>query len=63
MTPARHPATSPAEQERLEERAAILEYEAGWPRVIAESEARRALAHDRWQSQAAPPSGWIQPPT
>ena len=36
-----------AEREDFEERAAIVEYLAGWPRPIAEAEARRALGESR----------------
>ena len=35
-------------REAFEERAAIPEHEAGWPRVIAEREARRYVTHLRW---------------
>jgi hypothetical protein len=37
-----------AEKEHFEERAAIVEYLADWPRPIAEAEARRALGERRW---------------
>ena len=37
-----------AEKECFEERAAIVEYLAGWPRPIAEAEARRTLGEHRW---------------
>ncbi len=37
-----------AEQEHFEERAAIVEYLTGWPRPMAEAEARRALGERRW---------------
>jgi len=36
------------EREMFEERAAIVEYDSGWPRPIAEAEARRALGARRW---------------
>ncbi len=36
------------ERELFEERAAIAEFEAGWPRPIAEAEARRAVGVKRW---------------
>ena len=48
-------------KELFEERAAILEFEAGWPRAIAESEARRMVTRLAWlagQRRAA----WIEPP-
>lgn len=48
-------------KEIYEERAAILEHEAGWPRAVAESEARRLVTHLRWlrgERQAQ----WIEPP-
>ena len=47
--------------ELYEERAAILEYEAGWPRAIAESEARRRVTRLAWLAGECRP-GWIQPP-
>lgn len=53
---------STAEKERMDERAAILEFEAGWPRVIAESEARRCLAHEYWVRDQGAGTGWISPP-
>jgi hypothetical protein len=53
---------SPAERERLDERAAILEFDAGWPRVIAESEAGRCLAHARWEHHQQQSTGWMLPP-
>jgi hypothetical protein len=37
-----------AEREQFEERAAIVEFLAGWPRPIAEAEARRILGERRW---------------
>jgi hypothetical protein len=37
-----------AEEEHFEERAAIVEYLTGWPRPMAEAEARRALGERRW---------------
>ena len=42
------------EREAWEERAAIVEYEAGWP--IAESEAHRAIAEARWHREDG--RGW-----
>jgi len=53
---------STAETERMDERAAILEFDAGWPRVIAESEARRSLAHERWICDQGGGNGWMSPP-
>ncbi|MEJ2523488.1 MAG: hypothetical protein P8080_11550 [Gammaproteobacteria bacterium] len=47
--------------EIYEERAAILEHEAGWPRAIAESEARRLVTHLRWLRGERRPQ-WIEPP-
>jgi len=38
------------ETERFEERAAIVEFEAGWPRPVAEAEARRIIGAWRWFS-------------
>ena len=38
-----------AEEEHFEERAAIVEHLAGWPRPMAEAEARRALGERRWR--------------
>ncbi|MCW8844641.1 MAG: hypothetical protein OQK99_02285 [Gammaproteobacteria bacterium] len=46
----------------MDERAAILEFDAGWPRVIAESEARRSLAHERWIREQGGETGWMTPP-
>lgn len=57
-----HQNISSAEKERMDERAAILEFDAGWPRVIAESEARRSLAHERWISDQGAGTGWMSPP-
>jgi hypothetical protein len=51
------------EREHLDERAAILEFDAGWPRVIAESEAGRAIARQRWLQDQAGNAGWIIPPS
>jgi hypothetical protein len=51
------------EREHLDERAAILEFDAGWPRVIAESEAGRAIARQRWLQDQAGTNGWILPPS
>jgi len=53
---------SEAEQEHFEERAAIAEYLAGYPRAIAESEASRAVGHARWINGARGSPGWIEPP-
>ena len=53
--------SDPSLDEVFEERAAILEFEAGWPRAIAESEARRMVTRLAWlagQRRAA----WIEPP-
>lgn len=50
------------EREHLDERAAILEFDAGWPRVIAESEASRAIARQRWLQDQSGNSGWMLPP-
>lgn len=36
------------ERERYEERAAIAEFDNGWPRPIAEAEARRSIGQRRW---------------
>jgi hypothetical protein len=36
------------EQEWFEERAAIAEFDGGWPRPIAEAEARRMIGAWRW---------------
>ncbi len=36
------------EQEWFEERAAIAEFDCGWPRPIAEAEARRMIGARRW---------------
>jgi len=36
------------ERELFEERAAIVEFDSGWPRPIAEAEARRAVGARRW---------------
>ena len=47
--------------ELFEERAAILEYEAGWPRAVAESEARRMVTRLAWLAGERQP-GWIEPP-
>ena len=51
------------EREHLDERAAILEFDAGWPRVIAESEAGRSVAQMRWQQSPPGNAGWILPPS
>ena len=53
--------TPEALAELFEERAAILEYEAGWPRAVAESEARRAVTRLAWLAGERK-SGWIEPP-
>ncbi len=47
------------ECENFEERAAIVEYEAGWPRPIAESEALRSIAQARWEREGS--RGWMSP--
>ena len=47
--------------EMFEERAAILEYEAGWPRAIAESEARRFVTRLAWM-RGERRAAWIRPP-
>lgn len=39
---------SEAERELFDEPAAILEYMAGWPRPIAESDAIRQVLYRRW---------------
>lgn len=52
-----------AQIEHLAERAAILEFEAGWPRAIAESEARRWAAQRRWTQGARAATGWVMPST
>ena len=48
--------------ELYEERAAILEHEAGWPKAIAESEARRAVTRLRWELGERR-AAWIEPPS
>ena len=53
---------STAETECMDERAAILEFDAGWPRVIAEAEARRSLAHAYWIRNQDGGTGWMSPP-
>lgn len=50
-----------AELENFEERAAIVEFDHGWPRPVAEAEARRSVMQARWFS-ARKRSGWIEPP-
>jgi len=40
------------EREQFEERAAIVEFEGGWPRAIAEAEAKRILGRCRWHLAA-----------
>ena len=47
--------------ELFEERAAILEFEAGWPRAIAESEARRFVTRQAWL-EGERRAAWIDPP-
>jgi hypothetical protein len=47
----------------MDERAAILEFEAGWPRAIAESEARRWAAQQRWIQGVREMTGWVMPAT
>lgn len=49
--------------EQLAERAAILEFDAGWPRAIAESEARRWAAQRQWMQEACAATGWMVPST
>ena len=56
----RHDMTD-GEREDFEERAAIVEFEHGWPRPIAEAEAQRAVMRARWLSTRYR-VGWIQPP-
>jgi len=51
-----------AEQEHFEERAAIAEYLAEFPRVIAESEATRAVGYARWLKGELASAKWMQPP-
>lgn len=63
MHPLNNKDLSIGEREHLDERAAILEFDAGWPRVIAESEARRAIARQRWLQNQSGNSGWILPPS
>lgn len=41
----------PDEHEAFEERAAIVEFDGGWPRPMAEAEARRMIGMCRWQEQ------------
>jgi hypothetical protein len=46
----------PGEHEAFEERAAIVEFDGGWPRPIAEAEARRMIGMQRWlQAHPGPP--------
>ncbi len=52
---------SEEEREFLEERAAIGEYEGGWPRPIAEAEALRALEHRRWLAGDVGVRHWLDP--
>jgi hypothetical protein len=47
------------ERENFEERAAIVEYEADWPRPIAESEALRSMTQARWKRKGS--RGWMCP--
>lgn len=56
-------ATDQAQREHMDERAAILEFEAGWPRAIAESEARRWAAQQRWIQGVREMTGWVMPAT
>ena len=42
------------ERETFEERAAIVEFDAGWPRPIAEAEARRLIGASRWAKARGP---------
>jgi len=42
------------EKENFEERAAIVEFDAGWPRPIAEAEARRLIGATRWAKAHGP---------
>jgi hypothetical protein len=46
-------------RELFEERAAILEYDAGWPRPIAESEAFRHIVHLRWRRGEFQIATWL----
>jgi hypothetical protein len=62
MLPMQRTDLSASEREHLDERAAILEYDAGWPRVIAESEAGRSVAYERWQGGQHNGTGWMLPP-
>jgi len=50
------------ELEFFEERAAIGEFDGGWPRPVAESEARRALDHRRWKAGITNVNGWLEAP-
>lgn len=44
------------EHEAFEERAAIVEFDGGWPRPIAEAEARRMIGMQRWlEAHLEPP--------
>ncbi len=63
MPPLKNKDLSINEREQLDERAAILEFDAGWPRVIAESEAGRAIAQQRWLRDQDGHGGWILPPS
>ncbi len=50
------------ESEFFEERAAIGEFDGGWPRPIAESEARRALDYRRWETGMNSVNRWLEAP-
>ncbi len=63
MHPLKNKDLSINEREQLDERAAILEFDAGWPRVIAECEAGRAIARQRWLRGQDGHGGWILPPS
>jgi hypothetical protein len=49
---------SGADRELFEERAAVLEYDAGWPRPIAESEATRHVCRSLWERGAFRLATW-----
>ena len=52
--------TNSDEKEYFEERAAIGEFDGGWPRPIAEAEAQRALDHHRWQIGVTFVNRWLE---
>lgn len=49
------------EREMFEERAAIVEFDSGWPRPIAEAEARRMVGARRWLHLANRDAGTVFP--